>query len=156
MDSGKKRNFVIGAILFLVIAIVWYAQNGNGNGANGSSEIETVSLELGDVKQTVATSGAVRPLITVEVGSQLSGQVAEIFVDFNSPVEKDQVIALIDPKTFESRVLQSKADLAVANANITVQQANIDRAVANLRKARLEYERSEPADQTRNIVCVRI
>ncbi len=144
MDGGKKRNLVIGVIVFLVIAIVWYAQNGDGNGASGSSEIETVSLELGDVKQTVATSGAVRPLITVEVGSQLSGQVAEIFVDFNSPVEKDQVIALIDPKSFESRVLQSKADLAVANANITVQQANIDRAVANLRKARLEYERSEP------------
>jgi HlyD family secretion protein len=86
----------------------------------------------------------VRPLIEVEVGSQLSGQIAEIHADFNTPVEKGQVIALIDAKTFETRVLQDKANLEVAQSNVTVQQAGIDRAEANLRKARLEYERAEP------------
>jgi HlyD family secretion protein len=74
----------------------------------------------------------------------LSGQVADIFVDFNTPVTAGQLIALIDAKTFESRVLQNKADLEVANSNVIVQKANIDRAKANLRKARLEYERAEP------------
>jgi HlyD family secretion protein len=65
-------------------------------------------------------------------------------VDFNSEVTAGQIIALIDSQTFESRVLQSRADLEVAKSNVIVQSANIDRAKANLRKARLEHERAEP------------
>ena len=113
-------------------------------GEGAAASIDTVPVDRGDIVRTVATSGAVRALVTVEVGSQLSGQIAELYADFNSPVKKDQVIALIDPKTFETRVLQNEADLKVADANVTVQQAGIARAEANLRRARLDYERTEP------------
>ena len=113
-----------------------------------TARIESVAIERGDIERVVATSGAVRPLVTVEVGSQLSGQVAEIYADFNSPVEKGQIIALIDPQSFASRVLQNRAEMEVATANVTVQRAAIERAEANLRKARLEYERSEPLAKT--------
>ncbi len=58
------------------------------------------------------------------------------------------MIALIDARTFESRVLQNQADLSVANTTIIVQQANIDRARANLRKEKLEYQRAEPLAKT--------
>ena len=144
MKKGRQIRYLVIAVLVVFVALFVYRQMKNDDAVNGGTSIETSILETGDIVQTVATSGSVRPLITVEVGSQLSGQVAEIFADFNSQVSKGQIIALIDPKTFESRVLQNRADLSVAMATITVQQANIDRAKANLRKARLEYERAEP------------
>ncbi len=144
MDKKTQNRFWGIVFLVALVAVVGYWQTGNDNAGEGQASVETAMLESGDIIQTVATSGSVRPLITVEVGSQLSGQVAEIYADFNSPVTRGQVIALIDAKTFESRVLQSRADLSVADATIIVQQANIDRAKANLRKAKLEYERAEP------------
>ena len=139
--SGKLK------ITLLIIAIAaagffWFS--GSTETTSSTSKIETSTIDTGDINRTVATSGSVRPLITVEVGSQVSGQIKEIFVDFNSPVQKDQLLALLDAQTFESRVLQNKADLRVATSNVIVQQASIDRAKANLRRARLEYERAEP------------
>ncbi len=144
MIKGRQIKFLAIAIMAVFMAVFGYRQMDDDGAVEGGTSIETAILETGDILQTVTTSGSVRPLITVEVGSQLSGQVAEIFADFNTPVSKGQIIALIDPKTFESRVLQNRADLSVAIATITVQHANIDRAKANLRKARLEYERAEP------------
>jgi len=139
--SGKLKITVL-LIAIAAAGIFWI--RGDENTAASTSEIETAAIDSGDIKRTVATSGSVRPLITVEVGSQVSGQIREIYVDFNSPVSKGQLLALIDPQSFESRVLQNRADLRVASSNVVVQQANIDRAQANLRRARLEYERAEP------------
>jgi HlyD family secretion protein len=139
--SGKLK---IALLLIVVIAMAIFWFTGDKNSVATTSQIETSVIDTGDIKRTVATSGSVRPLITVEVGSQVSGQIKEIFVDFNSEVIKEQLLAVIDPQTFESRVLQSRADFRVASSNVIVQQANIDRANANLRRARLEYERAEP------------
>ncbi|MGA9573913.1 MAG: efflux RND transporter periplasmic adaptor subunit [Lysobacterales bacterium] len=139
--SGKLKITLL-IIAIAVLGIFWLG--GDKNTTSKGQEIETAAITTGDIKRTVATSGSVRPLITVEVGSQVSGQIREIYVDFNSPVVKDQLLAIIDPQSFESRVLQNRADLRVASSNVIVQQANIDRAEANLRRARLEYERAVP------------
>jgi HlyD family secretion protein len=141
--TSGRLVWAAGLGLAVIAAIVYWTGDGQAGG-NGSWNIETAEVERGDVIEAVATSGSVRPLITVEVGSQLSGQVSEIYADYNTPVQKGQVIALIDTKTFETRVLQSEADLRVAESNVIVQRAGIDRAKANLRRARLEYERAEP------------
>ena len=105
---------------------------------------ETLKIDRGDIERSVATSGAVRALVTVEVGSQLSGQIAELYADFNSKVTQGQLIARIDPKTFESRVAQAGADLKVAKASAEVQKAAIARAEATLRRTRLDFERQQP------------
>lgn len=140
----KSRNWVLIVIVGAVLAAIYLLSNdNNANGPTGV-QIETAAIDRGDITRSVATSGAVRPLITVEVGSQLSGQISEIYADFNTPVEKDQLLALIDTQTFETRVLQDRADLRVAESNVTVQQAAIDRAKANLRRAQLAYERAAP------------
>lgn len=138
------RNWILIVIIAAVLAVIFFWKNGDEANGSGAKQIETTIIERGNITRSVATSGAVRPLITVEVGSQLSGQVSQIYADFNTPVVKDQVIALIDTKTFETRVLQSRADLQVAESNVIVQRAGIDRAKANLRRAQLEYERSAP------------
>jgi len=139
--SGKLKITLL--ILAIVAAGIFWL-SGNSNTTSSTMKIETTTIDMGDITRIVATSGSVRPLITVEVGSQVSGQIKEILVDFNTEVNKDQLLAIIDPQSFESRVLQSTADFRVANSNVIVQQANIDRANANLRRARLEYERAEP------------
>lgn len=139
--SGKLK---ISLLVIALVAMGIYWLSGDSNNKSASVKIETSIIDTGDITRAVATSGSVRPLITVEVGSQVSGQIKEIVVDFNSEVVKDQLLAIIDPQSFESRVLQSTADFRVASSNVIVQQANIDRAKANLRRARLEYERAEP------------
>lgn len=139
--SGKSKLVLL---IIVLIATLGFWLSGDKTSTTSGTQIETTIVDKGDINRVVATSGAVRPLITVEVGSQVSGKIEEIYVDFNSQVQKGQLLALIDAQTFESRVLQSKADLRVANSNIVVQQANIDRAKANLRRSRLEYERAEP------------
>lgn len=139
--SGKLK---ISLLLVAIIIAVVFGLSGNTNTISTTTSIETATINTGNITRVVATSGSVRPLITVEVGSQVSGQIKEILVDFNSEVSEDQLLAVIDPQSFESRVLQNTADFQVANSNVIVQQANIDRAKANLRRARLEYERAEP------------
>lgn len=139
---SDKLKIAVVAIVIISGVVFW--MNSGKNTTQGGQTIETTVIDSGDIIRTVASSGSVRPLITVEVGSQISGQIAEILVDFNSQVSKNQLLAVIDPQTFETRVLQSKADFRVASSNVIVQQANIDRAKANLRRARLEYERASP------------
>src|SRR5207247_779522 len=77
-----------------------------------------------------------KPVITVQVGSQVSGQIAELRADFNSVVKKDQIIARIDPAIFEAKVNQAQADLDSAHATVINQQAQVERARADVENAR--------------------
>jgi HlyD family secretion protein len=86
----------------------------------------------------------------VQVGSQISGQVKEIHADFNTAVKKDQVIARIDPQTFELRVNQARADVdaarsavAVARSGLAAQQAEVGRVKVTLGDAQRDYERKK-------------
>ncbi len=76
----------------------------------------TFSVSKGEVRQTVTGTGAVRPLKSVLVGSQLSGQIADIKASFNSEVRAGDVLAILDDESFRSRVTQAKAELAAARA----------------------------------------
>lgn len=100
-----------------------------------------VEIKRGDIVRIVTASGQLRALITVEVGSQLSGQIAELGADFNSEVKAGDVIARIDPKTFEARVRQSRAEHEVARANLAIQEAAQAAEEASLREARRDFER---------------
>jgi len=136
-----KKYFIV---VVMVAAGIGIYLSLAGDGDAISQEIFTAEISRGDITRSVATTGPVRALVTVEVGSQLSGQIAELYADFNTPVEENQVIALIDPQSFEKRVRQAEADLKVADANVSVQKAGIVRAEANLRRAKLDYERQKP------------
>src|SRR4029450_10671867 len=77
-------------------------------------------VSRGDIVQAVNTTGQLTPPLSVEVRSQISGLVTEVNVDFNSVVKKGQVLARIDPSTYEQRVRQADADLAAAEASSTL------------------------------------
>lgn len=97
----------------------------------------------GDVRRVVATSGPVSAVVTVLVGSQLSGQIEAVLADYNTEVKAGDVLARIDPQTFQSKVDQAKADLAAAEAGLLLKQANLAKAKAVLAQARKSVERNQ-------------
>jgi HlyD family secretion protein len=105
-------------------------------------DIETSAATRGDVRRVVSTSGTVRALGTVEIGSQLSGNIGELNADFSSEVKQGQVLARIEPSTFESKVREEEAGVAIATANVALQEASVQRAEANLHKAELDLSRA--------------
>ena len=94
------------------------------------------SVEQGDITRSVSASGSLQALITVDVGSQISGQVTKILVDFNDEVHAGQVLAVIDPQTYQSRVAQSQADIAAG-------EASVRQAEANLANVQADYNRKK-------------
>ena len=107
-------------------------------------------VERGPITAAVAATGTLNPVVSVLVGSQVSGQIKELFVDFNSPVKKDQVIARIDPESFELRVRQATADLEATKATVLTQMASVgaqraevSRSEVNLADVKRDYERKQ-------------
>lgn len=140
--SRLQRNVVLGiaGIAVLGVGYALFAGGKGGNGDPGGYESEIVGR--GDIESVVAATGSVRPVVTVELGSELSGLIAELRADFNDEVRAGQVVAVIDPRTFATRVEQAEADLELANASLTSAEAAISRAEANLVQAERAYERN--------------
>jgi len=119
------------AVAVSVAIILYFYVGSDGN----LPSFRLTQVEWGPIISTASSTGTVTPVTTVQVGSQLSGQIRELYVDFNSKVEKGQIIARIDPENFEVRVRQADAELAVARANVAIQRAAVERARAELKNA---------------------
>jgi HlyD family secretion protein len=104
-------------------------------------EIETVELSRGSIERSISATGSVQALVTVDVSSQLSGQISDVNVDFNSNVAKGASLAVIDTRTFAVRVASAEANLAIAKTDVTVQEANVVKAQALLDQAQRAVER---------------
>jgi HlyD family secretion protein len=106
------------------------------------AEYFTAKVEKGDIRQVIEATGTINPVTSVQVGSQVSGMISKLYVDFNSKVTKGQVIAEIDPKLFEGAVLQSQADLQNAQALLVAAKANLAKDQATLNQNKLDYDRA--------------
>ena len=113
------------------------------SGDSGELTFTQAQVTKGDIESIVVTTGTLEALNTVVVGSQLSGQIQELNVDFNDVVTAQQLIARIDPRTFEARVLQNQADVSVAKANIVQREAELTRWEATLAQAERELARKQ-------------
>ena len=100
----------------------------------------TAPVERGEIVATTVATGTLNPVITVQVGSQISGMVQHLYADFNSAVKRGQLIARIDPELFEARASQARATLESARAAVLNQQANRERATADVENARAALE----------------
>jgi HlyD family secretion protein len=105
-------------------------------------EYYTAKVESGEIKQVVEATGTINAVITVQVGSQVSGAISKLYVDFNSRVKKGQLIAQIDPALFDGAHSQAKADLANAKANLTAAIAGTAKAKANEVQTKADYARN--------------
>lgn len=101
------------------------------------------AVTRGDLNRTVSASGTLQALITVQVGSQISGQIREVLVDFNTVVHQGDVLAIIDPDTYTSRVQSAQADLGAAAALLSQQQANLKQAEAQLALDKANFDRTQ-------------
>lgn len=86
---------------------------------------QTERIAQGDIVQKITASGIINPISTVDIGTQVSGIISEIYVDYNSEVKKGDLLALIDPQTFEATVSQRQAALDIAKAELEVTKNNI-------------------------------
>src|SRR5262245_29804694 len=143
-----KRAVLLAVVVLAAAALGWYWLQSRGGG--GEIRYRVAKVERGPITAVVVASGTLNAVTTIQVGSQISGQVKEIFADFNTPVKQDQIIARIDPATFELRVNQARADLdaaegavAVARAGLVAQQAELGRVRVLLADAQRDYERKK-------------
>ena len=105
-------------------------------------EYFTAKVEKGDIRQVIEATGTINPVTSVQVGSQVSGMISKLYVDFNSKVTKGQVIAEIDPKLFQGAVLQAQADLQNAQALLAATKANLAKDQATRQQNKLDYDRA--------------
>jgi HlyD family secretion protein len=102
----------------------------------------TAKVERGDIHDVVEATGTINAVITVQVGSQVSGTISKLFVDFNSRVRKGDLVALIDPALFKGAVQQARADLENAKANLIAARANLEKTKAAFVQAKADYDRT--------------
>ncbi len=110
---------------------------------DGGVSYRSAKIERGSLQAAVSASGTVTPVTQVQVSSQVSGQIKELFVDFNSEVTQGQLIARLDPETFEYRLRQASADLEAARASVLTAQANVMQATAQVGKARVDVQEAQ-------------
>ncbi|HEX5815206.1 MAG TPA: biotin/lipoyl-binding protein, partial [Methylomirabilota bacterium] len=110
----------------------YFSAQAGGN----APRFRTAAVERGPITAAISATGNLNAVTTVQVGSQVSGQIKELLVDFNSLVKKGQVIARIDPQIFEAQVNQAKAEVETARAAVLNQTANVEKARADVENAR--------------------
>src|SRR6202171_6385946 len=124
----------------LVAAIGLFAAFGLNHGT--AVQHFTAKVERGEIDDVVEATGTINAVITVQVGSQVSGTIAKLNVDFNSRVHKGDIVALIDPALFQGALLQASADLDNAKANVVAAKANLEKAKASSQQTKADYDRT--------------
>src|SRR6202045_2121359 len=144
-----KRFF---PLLVIIIGLIVFAFVLRQCRQSGAANYQTATVTHGPLTQAVTATGTLNPVVNVQVGSQVSGNIAKLFADFNSQVKAGDVVAQIDPALFQATVTQTEGDLASAKAALelakvtatrtqelfarkTSSQADVDQAIATLHQA---------------------
>ncbi len=137
-----KKSFWIAGLVALAAASggAWWWQSQDNA---GDVQYRTAKIERGNLAAIVSASGAVNPVTQVSVGTQVSGQIKELYVDFNSEVKAGQLIAQIDPETFEFRVRQAMADVDAARAQVLTAQANVLASNAAISRSQVDVQEAQ-------------
>jgi HlyD family secretion protein len=144
LDSGlnhmKHKFLKIGFPIIVLIFVLLALGIVNRRRANAEINYFTSAATRGPLKRVVNATGVVQTVLTVPVGSQVSGQVQELYADFNSVVKRGQLLAKLDPRNLESQVTNSRASVAAAQARVKSAQAEVTNQAANLTSARASLE----------------
>src|SRR5947207_13814694 len=119
MKLKRKWLILIGVAVLAGLFVIF------GLNRNVQAQHFTAKVERGDIHDVVDATGTINAVITVQVGSQVSGTIAKLNVDFNSHVHKGDVVPLIDPALFKGALLQAAADLKNSEANLAAARANL-------------------------------
>lgn len=125
-------------VLIFILGLRWYIAR-----QNADSAYVTAPVTRGSIASTVEATGTINPVTTVQVGAQVSGKIVKLLVDYNSVVKKGQLIAQIDPTTYETDVAQAQADLWSAQSQAQNTQAQLQKDQANFENAQITYRRDQ-------------
>ncbi len=128
-----KKKSVMGGLLVLAaggVGLWYYLSNKN------QALYQTAQVERGTIRASISATGNCNAVVTVQVGSQVSGNIKALYADFNTKVKKGQLVAVIDPQAFQARVDQTKASLDSANASVVSARAQVEKANADVASAR--------------------
>ena len=135
------KRAIIAVTLLAVIgggAAAWYSTR-----STTPIEIQTAPLSRGDIVDSVGATGTLQAVTTVQVGSQVSGNIQWLGADFNSIVKEGQVIARLDPSLFDAQLQQVEANLGQANANLTRARSDLDQRRVQLADTQQKFKRAE-------------
>ncbi|MFC3813655.1 efflux RND transporter periplasmic adaptor subunit [Lysobacter sp. GCM10012299] len=127
-----RRGIAAAVVLALAGGGYWYVHKRDAEAATGA--YRTAPVERGDIRVAISSTGTLSAISTVTVGSQISGQVTDVLVDFNDQVKRGQVIARIDPKTYQAQIAQGNAQIANARAALSQAQASLVNAELDYRR----------------------
>lgn len=145
----RHKWWSLTAIIILLTAGIWWLL------ASGADRVEyvTVNITRGDIRQVVTATGEINPVNTVSVGSQVSGTIEDIFVDYNSHVEKGQLLLKIEPSVLEAAVAEAQASLDSAKSQLTLAKNDYNRnktlydsgyiARAEMEQSQANYEQAQ-------------
>lgn len=133
----KGRWLILAGVVVVAGLIIAFGLN-----RNTQAQHFTAKVERGQIDDVVEATGTINAVITVQVGSQVSGTIAKLNADFNSRVHRGDVVALIDPALFKGTLLQAAADLENAKANLLAARANLEKAKAGLVQTKSDYDRT--------------
>ena len=137
MNFLKNKWVILVIIIAAVVAVAAFTIRGKEK-----SQYFTSTVSKGDVSSVVEATGTINAVTTVQVGSQVSGTILNLYADFNSRVKKGQVIAKLDPSLFEGALGQAEADLANARANVASAKANWAKSNAAALQSKQDYDRT--------------
>src|SRR3989338_1960131 len=136
------KKILIGILIILILGSITFISLRD---KNNDLKFKTEKVLRGDIEATVTATGTVNPVTTVLVGTQVSGTIKNIYVDFNSPVKKGEVIAQIDDAQFVTKVRQAEANLESAKASAENAKANIENLKARLNASRADVDKARVA-----------
>src|SRR5687768_504841 len=142
-----RRQAVLGVAATVLVAVGVYASLGR-SGDEDAGEVVTAPVDRGAIVASVTATGAVRPVVTVQVGTYVSGPILAIDADFNSPVKKGQRVAKIDPAQFDVRLRKAEASLANARARLEKGRADLGQKKRALQRTagRAEQKRGSESE----------
>jgi len=143
--AGRKWALLLVAAVAVTVGVAVWQLSSPGREVG---KYRTEPARITDVTQSVSANGTLNPVVLVNVGTQVSGTVKRLLVDFNDYVQKDQVLVELDPAIYEAQVKQSEANLANARSQLELAEANEARMKALLEKeyvARQDYDTSTQA-----------
>src|SRR5438105_3173343 len=128
VKAGSSRR-VKWFLIFVALAVligggIWYFASDHSE----PPQYQTATVARGDITQTATANGTLNPVVNIQVGSQISGNILKLYADFNSLVKSNQVVAQLDSATFQASVHQAEGDLANAKAGLELAQINATRS----------------------------
>lgn len=136
----KRRWLLILGLLIIIMVSMGLYVSARRQRAAETLEYFTAPVARGAMKKIVSATGTVQTVLTVQVGSQVSGQVEELYADFNSVVKRGQLLAKLDTRNLDAQVANNRASVAAAQARLKSAQAELKTHAANLSSAKASLE----------------